>query len=89
MFLDEGHVGQAFSDLTGLSNDELSELLPTHGFASGSIEWLRKGDRASMIQARLKTLIAGEREFMNARNVVLPTARTGANIADSDVSDGE
>ena len=89
MFLDEGHVGQAFSDLTGLSNDELSKLLPTHGFASGSIEWLRKGDRASLIQARLKTLIAGEREFMSARNVVLPTARTGANIADSDVSDGE
>lgn len=89
MFLDEGYVGQAFSDLARLNDDELNVLLPTHGFGSGSIEWLRKNDRASLIKARLETLVAGEREFMRARNVVLPAARTGANIADSDVSDGE
>lgn len=88
MFLD-GQVGQAFADLAGLDDDKLNELLPTHGFAPGSIRWVRRGDRARLISERLDTLIAGEREFMKQRAVVLPVARTEANIADSDVSDEE
>ena len=89
MFFDDGQVGQAFADLAELNDDDLRELLPTHGFAPGSIDWLRRGDRACLITARRCTLIAGEREFMQERNVVIPVAQTGANIADSDVSDEE
>ena len=89
MFVDDGYVGQAFADLTSLDDDQLNKVLPTHGFAPGSIEWLRRGERARLIKARLHTLIAGEREFMQEKNVVIPVARTGANIADSDVSDEE
>lgn len=89
MFLDDGHVGQAFAYLTGLDDDELNELLPTHGFAPNSIRWLREGDPAGLVEARLETLIEGERGFMEERNVVLPAARTGASVADSDVSDEE
>ena len=35
MFLDHGHVGQAFGVLKGLETELLVELLPTHGFPVG------------------------------------------------------
>ena len=89
MFLDPDKVGQTFVQLAGLSDDELRKLLPTHGFPEDSIRRLRKGDRAGLIEARKETLIAGEREFMMARNVTLPAVRTSASIADSDVLDEE
>lgn len=89
MFLDDGHVGQAFAYLAGLDDHALNELLPTHGFALDSLRWLRGGDPAGLVEARLETLIDGERGFMEERNVALPAARMGANIADSDVSDVE
>ena len=89
MFLDADKIGQTFVQLAGLPDAELRILLPTHGFPEDSIHRLRNGDREGLIEARKKTLIAGEREFMMARNVTLPTARTAANIADSEVSDDE
>ena len=89
MFLDAAQVGQAFVDLTGLNDDVLMELLPTHGFPADSIHRLRNDDRVGLIRARLETLIAGEREFMQERCVSLPTTRTAASIADSEASDEE
>lgn len=87
MFLDHGHVGQAFGLLKGLSDRKLKELLPTHGFPEESIQRLRQNDRAGLIEGRLNNLISGEREFMRKVNVVLPMSQTAATIADSDVSD--
>ena len=87
MFVDRGHVGQAFRVLQGMNDRRLRELLPTHGFPVDSIQRLRDGDRAGLIQARLETLIDGEREFMTKLNVVPPAERTAATVADSDVSD--
>ena len=72
-----------------LDEDTLMELLPTHGFPADSLRWIRRGDRAGLIEARLEILIAGEREFMKKLDVSLPVARTAANIADSEVSDEE
>lgn len=89
MFLDHDHPGQAFGTLRGLSDDRLRALLPAHGFPIDSIRRLRNDDRAGLIEARLRTLIDGEREFMDKLNVVLPTSETAAVIADSDVSDDE
>ena len=65
------------------------ELLPTHGFPVDSLRWIRNGDRIGLMEARLETLIAGEREFMMNHEVRLPVARTAASIADSEVSDEE
>ena len=89
VFFDSGQVGQAFPRMGELDNDTLMELLPTHGFPADSLQWVRNGDRAGLIEARLDTLIAGEREFMKELGVSLPVARTAANIADSEVSDEE
>lgn len=87
MFLDSGHVGQAFGALTGLSDNVLMELLPRHGFSTDAVHLLRNGDRVGLIRNRLETLIDGERTFMREKNVKLPTERTAATIADSDASD--
>ena len=87
MFIDAEQVGQAFDNLTDLTDDDLTELLPSHGFPADSVHRLRTGDRVGLIGARLETLIAGEREFMQERNITLPAARTAASIADSEVSD--
>ncbi len=87
MFVDRGHVGQVFRVLQGMGDRRLRELLPTHGFPVDSIQRLRAGDREGLIQARLETLIDGEREFMTKLNVVPPAERTAATVADSDVSD--
>ena len=89
MFLGIEQVGQAFDHLVGLTDDVLMELLPTHGFPANSIRRLRDGDRIGLIKARLDTLIAGERKFMEERHVTLPTARTAPTIADSETSDEE
>ena len=89
MFIDEGQVGQVFSELEQLNDEVLSELLPTHGFASNSIGYLRNGDRMGLIKVRLERLIAGEREFMKKWSVTPPGTQTGASIADSDASDDE
>ena len=87
VFFDSGQVGQAFLRMEILDDETLMELLPTHGFASGSIRWIRGGNRTGLIEARLESLIAGEREFMRELGLSLPVARTAANIADSEVSD--
>ena len=89
VFFDTGQVGQAFLRLRELDDNTLMELLPTHGFPADSLRWIRSGDRAGLIEARLEILIAGEREFMKELDVSLPVARTAANIADSEVSDEE
>jgi hypothetical protein len=41
------------------------------------------------MNARLSTLIEGERVFMVQRHVTLPTERTAPAIADSEASDDE
>ena len=89
MFVDADMVGQAFSDLADLDDDALRELLPGHGFPADSVHRLRSGDREGLIRARLETLIDGERQFMEARNVRLPMERTAATVADSDTSDDD
>ena len=89
VFFDTGQVGQAFLRLEILDDDTLEELLPTHGFPADSLRWIRNGDRTGLIEARLETLIAGEREFMTNHEVRLPVVRTAASIADSEVSDEE
>ena len=89
VFFDAGQIGQAFLRMGELDEDTLMELLPTHGFPADSLRWIRRGDRAGLIEARLEILIAGEREFMKKLDVGLPVARTAANIADSEVSDEE
>lgn len=90
MYVDHDHVGQAFGALMYLQDDVLREVLPTHGFPPvPSIECLKRGDGAGLVAVRLETLIHGEREFMEARNVVPPQEQTAAIIADSDASDEE
>ena len=89
MFVDDGHVGQAHVALTGLQDDMLLRLLPTHGFAEESIQLLRNGNQVSLIKKRLAALIKGERTFMEERCVTLPTTLTAASVADSETSDEE
>ena len=89
MFVDRDHLGQAIGALEGLDDDVLAAVLPTHGFPADSVGRLRDGDRAGLLEARLETLIAGERRFMEERQVKPPTERTAATIADSDTSDEE
>ena len=89
IFVDADQIGQTFVDLVGLKDDVLTKLLPTHGFPADSVQQIRNDDRVGLIKARLETLIAGEREFMEERNVTLPTERTATTIADSDASDEE
>ena len=89
VFFDSDQAGRAFPKMEDLDDRKLTEWLPTHGFPAGSLRWIRGGDRAGLIEARLEALIAGEREFMKSRGVGLPVARTAANIADSEVSDEE
>ena len=87
MFFDTDQVGQAFLKLEIMNDETLIEVLPTYGFPADSLQRIRSGDRAGLIEARLETLIAGEREFMTNHEVKLPVARTAASIADSEVSD--
>ena len=89
MYVDRDHVGQALGILEDLPDDVLTEVLPTHGFPVTSIDHLRSGNRTDLIEARLETLIDGEREFMEARKVAPPQEQTAATIADSDTSDEE
>ena len=88
MFLDAERTRQGFDLLAALPDEALMERLPGHGFPpDSSILRLREGDRERLVRERLETLIDGEREFMEARNVRLPGQRTGASIADSEASD--
>ena len=87
LFVDEGHVGQALGELSKLDDDTLRRLLPTHGFPIDCVGRFRDDDRAGLINARLATLIEGERAFMVQRRVSLPAERTGPANADSEASD--
>ena len=92
LFVDEDHVGQALRALRELSerdNDALERVLESHGFPIDCIAQLRNDDRAGLINARLATLIDGERTFMVDRGVTLPVEQTAPTIADSESSDGE
>ena len=89
MFVDGNHVGHAFVDLIDLPADTLIKLLPTHGFATESLQLFRNGDRVGLIRKRQDALIAGERSFMEQRRVNLPTTRTAPSVADSETSDEE
>ncbi|MDE0448594.1 MAG: DUF262 domain-containing protein [Spirochaetaceae bacterium] len=89
MFLDRVHVGQAFGALRTTKDDRLMRILRSHGFPFDSLQRLRSDDRTGLIESRLQALINGERDFMNGRNVTLPSEQTAATIADSDVSDDE
>ena len=92
LFVDEDHVGQALGELAKLAKlevDRLRRLLPTHGFPIDGIHLLRNNDWTGLVNARLATLIDGERTFMEKRHVTLPTESTSPAIADSDASDDE
>ena len=89
MFVDQEVTGPAFHELKALNDDNLQELLPSHGFTAESIRALRDGDYAGFIRARLDSLMAGEREFMRERKVCLPVGPIGRVVADSDVSDAD
>ena len=89
MFVNDTQAGQTFEQLVNLSESRLDSLLPTHGFPATAKARLRERDRAGLIEQRLANLIAGEREFMEQHNVMPPTERTAASIADSDVLEEE
>lgn len=89
MFVNDHHDGQALSALTNLDDNALKQVLPTHGFPIDCIGLLQNGDRNGLIQKRLDTLIAGERNFLRQRGVKPPVERTAPAIADSDASDDE
>ncbi len=89
MFVDANHIGQALGRLRELNDEDLADLFPTHGFGKGAIGLLRSNDRKGLIEARLTTLIEGEREFMDCKGVRRPTERTAAAVADSEASEGE
>ena len=94
MFVDDDHdgqapSGQALSALKALGDNELKQVLPTHGFPIDCIGLLRNGNRIGLIRKRLDTLIAGERNFLQQRGVKPPVERTAPAIADSDASDDE
>lgn len=92
LFVDEDHVGQALRKLRELAergNDALEKVLRTHGFPIDCVGQLRDDDRAGLINARLATLIDGERTFMVERGVTLPAEQTAPTIADSESSDDE
>ena len=89
MFVDEELHGQVFNHLEGLDDDLLARLLPTHGFPIDCSELLRNGDRTSLLRSRREFLIAGERRFMQERNVSVPVEETAATVADSDTSDDD
>ena len=86
MFADELPI---FGALAALDDDQLRHVLLRHGFPEESIELLRAGDREGLIRARLDSLIEGERAFLGARRVNLPTMRMATAIADSDTSDDD
>lgn len=48
---------------------------------------LRNNDRTGVMNARLATLMEGERAFMVQQRVTLPAERTAPTIADSETSD--
>ena len=92
LFVDEGHVGQAWRALHELSirdNDALRRVLPTHGFPIDCVGSLRNENRAGLINARRDALVDGERAFMMERGVTLPAERMAPTIADSESSDDE
>ena len=89
MFVDRSHVGQAIGTLKDLSDNQLEELLPTHGFPEDSIGRIRADDRAGLILERRRNLIEGELRFMQEMHVMLPGDQPAATIADSDVFDEE
>ena len=92
LFVDEGHVGQAWRALHELSvrdSDALRSVLLTHGFPIGCVDRLRNNDRAGLINARRDALVDGERAFMMERGVTLPAERMAPTIADSESSDDE
>ncbi len=78
-----------FGALSALDDHQLREVLPRHGFHEESIGLLRAEDREGLIRARLDSLIEGERAFLEARGVALPTTRVATAIADSDTSDDD
>lgn len=87
MFVDHGQVGQTFRVLRDLDEESLRKVLPGHGFPTESSQLFRDGDWPKLIAVRRNALIAGEREFMSARQVALPTEMTAEAIADSDTSE--
>lgn len=89
VFLDTDLLGLAFSHLTQFDENTLKRLLPTHGFPEDVVETLKSGDFATVIRARLETLINGEREFLVERNVMPPAERSAESVADSDATDDD
>ncbi len=89
MFVDRDSVGQACGKLAKLDDELLKKILPSHGFPLQAIDRLRNDERDALIRVRLEALIAGEREFITAREVVLPTDQTAESIADSDTAEDD
>ena len=87
MYVDRGHRGQVISTLKSLDEKRLNEVLETHGFPSDAKADIRQDNREALIKARLHELLHGERQFMQEREVTLPTQESADVIADSDVSD--
>ncbi len=87
IFLDDEVYGNAFDHLQNLEDDDLKEVLPSHGFPGNSLQKLRAGDRIEFIRMRQANLIRGEREFMEEKQVELPGMDIGKTVADSDTSD--
>lgn len=87
IFLEDHIFGNAFDPLRDLEDDDLKEVLPSHGFPEESLQKLRDGDRKEFIRMRQENLIRGEREFMEEKQVKSSEMETGKTIADSDTLD--
>lgn len=89
LFVDEGFTGNVLDVLVRAAERRDLELLASHGFASDAVETIIAGDHAGLLEGRRRTLIEGEREFMQRRGVTLPQTESADVLADSDTDEGQ
>lgn len=89
MFVDADHTGQALGALRELAMGGHQDSLGSHGFADRAVSLLAGDEREPLIEARLDTLVEGERAFIESKEVAPPTQRIAATVADSATSEEE
>lgn len=87
MFLDADVSGNAFDYLQDLEDYHLKKVLSSHGFPEDSLRKFRENDRIELIRMRQENLVRGEKEFMQKRQIELPSVDAGNTVADSEASD--
>lgn len=91
IFVPKGHRGQAIGILADaakkLDQNKQTTFLSSHGFSSDFNQLISiPNNRNEIVESRLKSLVAGERSFLQQREVILPTKEIDDTIRDSDVS---